>query len=726
VHINFDIKFKTPALLLSLSILMKIQFVVLILLSQVVNGATKADDLLTRYQTQNGTEKILTGFEICDSLVSNPSEMLLFAKELQHAAELIVPGSLLHAKALRALADAYYYAELIDSSGIFLQQAIIVYDKSGQPDTLFIGNAYNDLGYHFQIEGKRNESRQFLQKAIAILSGSKHAGSLGDPLSNLAFLNHSEGKFEEAIGLFKQVYEIDLATGNTNDQSNSLNSLGRMYIDWGKFETGIQYYRRSVELLDTVHDIQTLAIRYNNIGMAYQLMEYHREAILWIERARNIEEQSGNKNRLAIRYFNLANSYLALTDYKKAEDFFLLANEIITQTGSHSLLAKLNTAMGHMYFLQGRNGKAIDHYLMAEQHAELNNALPERSMIYNRLFTYYRKTGQFDKALKYYEKHINAKDSIFSIDAAKQIEELEIQYETAQKELEITRLVTENELNKSEARFRKRERNIAAIGFVILSSMLAVLYKLFRTLKKQKSLLSAQNSELERLNTIQNSLFSIISHDFRSITSSYQTSARIIEHYLNKGQPEKLLPIANEISRNSKNLSSMLENLLQWAIAQRKGIESEKRVMSVKEELVHAVEVIGDQIKSKNNTVDIVSQDETVFCDPESFKLVIRNILANANKFTTSGLISINVENSGIETTIRISDTGTGMTDETRNNLFKINRTKLRSGTAGERGTGLGLLLVAEHLEKNSGNIDVSSEPGMGATFIIKLPSLEI
>jgi signal transduction histidine kinase len=705
---------------------MKIQVVVLIVLSLYVYRAAKAADLFTRYQSQNGIEKVHMGLKICDSLVSNPSEMLKFAKGLQQEAERIVPGSLLHAKVIRALADAYFYAELIDSSGIFLQHAINVYEKSDHKDTLFIGNAYNDLGYHYQNEGKRYESRLYLQKAVAILSGGRHTGSLGDPLSNLAILNHSEGKFEEAIGLFKQVYEIDLASGNTNDQSNSLNSLGRMYIDWGKFETGIQFYKSSVALLDTVRDTQILAIRYNNIGMAYQLMENHREAILWIEKARRIEEQFGNKNRLAIRYFNLANSHLALTDYKKAEDFFKQANEIFTQTGNRSLLAKLHTAMGQMYFLQGKKDEALGHFLAAEHNAELNNTLPERSMIYNRLFTYYRETGQIDKALKYYENYINTKDSIFSINAAKQIEELEVQYQTAQKELEISRLVTENELNKAEAKFRKRERNIATLGFFILSSLLVVLFKLFRTLKKRKSMLSAQNIELERLNTIQNRLFSIISHDFRNITSSYQTSAMVIEHYLNKGQPEKLLPIANEISRNSKNLSSMLENLLEWAIIQRKGIDPEKRVISINDELQQAVEVMRDQIRSKNNTVDIASQDETVYCDPESIKLVIRNVLANANKFTTSGLISLNVEKSENETTISISDNGTGMTEETRDNLFKTNRVKLHSGTAGEKGAGLGLLLVAEHLERNSGSIDVSSEPGKGTTLKIKLPSIKL
>ncbi len=635
-------------------------------------------------------------------------------------------GSLLHAKAMKAMADAFYYTGHHDSSGIYLIQTIQIYEQAGQTDPLLIGTTYNDLGYYYQTVGKRNESRIFLEKAIDIFSQGSYTSLLADALSNLAMVDHSEGKFEEAIVLFKRVYEIDQANEDVNKQSNSLNSLGRMHIDWGKYETGIQYYKRSVELLDTVHDIQTLAIRYNNIGMAYQLMENHNQAIFWIEKAKKIEELSKNHNRLAIRYYNLANSHMSLQNYEEAEALFILAKEIFDHTGDYSQLAKLNTSLGQLYFLQNIKDAALEHYLLAQQYAELNNVLPEKSMIYNNLFRYFKETGHTEKALHYYELYISAKDSMFSINAAKQIDELEIQYETAQKELEITRLENENALNKAEVHFRKRERNIATIGFLILSAMLGVLLKLFLTLKKQKLLLARQNTELERLNTIQNQLFSIISHDFRNITSSYQSSARIIEHYLNKGQPEKLLPIASEISKNSKNLSAMLENLLHWAITQRKGFEPEKKVIYVNDVIQQVADLMDNQLKSKNNNIEIEVKDETVYSDPESFKLVIRNIISNANKFTSSGKIRISASNTGNETTINISDTGTGMTPETINNLFSQSRKQAKKGTSGEIGTGIGFLLVTEHIEKNSGKIKVMSKPLIGTTITIKLPTSEI
>jgi light-regulated signal transduction histidine kinase (bacteriophytochrome) len=81
---------------------------------------------------------------------------------------------------------------------------------------------------------------------------------------------------------------------------------------------------------------------------------------------------------------------------------------------------------------------------------------------------------------------------------------------------------------------------------------------LFSTVKKQKAKLSEQNLELDRLNKTLNRLFAIISHDLRNATAAYQSSAKVIQHHLERGQPEKLLPIAAEINANAGNLSTML------------------------------------------------------------------------------------------------------------------------------------------------------------------------
>lgn len=691
-----------------------------------ISGITQSDSIMLAFRSLTGLEKIETGLKICQSLVDYPEEFLIFSKQLLEISGNKSKKSLLHAKVLKAVSDAYYYSDSIDQSNKYLLKAIQSASSLDPADDDFIGEAYNDLGLNYLDYGNRPEAYDCLIKANQFLKNSSNNSTKADAISNLAVFYHSGGQFEKATELFIQAFNLDKKTGNKQRQSSSLNSLGRVYVDWGKYDTGLKYYFQSLNLLDTVKEKSMIAIRYNNIGMVYQLKNDHKNAIKWIDKARKIEVAEGNTPKLAIRYFNLASSYAALKDHQSALKYYTDSENIFSSLGQDKELSKVYAGLGQLMMNQGNDHKAAVYLQKSLEKAEKAGTLPEKSSIYKLLYEFHKKNGQFEKALRYFDRYITTKDSIFNLNSSKQIEELEIQYQTAQKEIEITRLESENQVKQKEVTFRKRERNIATFGFIILAVLLGILYRLFNIVKKQKYILANQNEELDRLNKIQNQLFSIISHDFRSITSSYQASAKIIEHYLGKGQPEKLLPIANEITKNSKNLSSMLENLLQWALIRRKGIEPDKKQVIVREEFEKTVEILKDQIESKDNRVEIFSNNETVWCDTESLNLILRNLIANANKFTQNGIIKLESKTSGDNTLVIISDTGTGMSEDTVNSLFSLTKDKTKQGTAGEKGTGLGLLLVAEHLEKNSGTIEINSAPGKGSSFIIKLPAKKI
>jgi len=148
--------------------LIKILFL-LVFLNLYEIGKSQSSSLYAKYNRQKGAAKITAGLEICDSLVSNPSEHLRFVRELLAETEQAMPGSFLHTRVLKVMADAYYYSGKNDSSGIYLHHTINTYDISGHTDTLFIGTTYGELGYYYQTIGKRNESLLFLQKAIGLL-----------------------------------------------------------------------------------------------------------------------------------------------------------------------------------------------------------------------------------------------------------------------------------------------------------------------------------------------------------------------------------------------------------------------------------------------------------------------------------------------------------------------------------------------------------------------------
>ncbi len=678
---------------------------------------------LQLFSKQTGESKILTGIDIAETMVDSPEAMIQFSTELFIEVEKLFPKTPLHAKVARIMGDAYYYADSIEMSNMYLFKAIDIAENNLPVDSAFLGLSLNDVGFNLEVMGKNEEAKHCFLKALSYLEANKNSVTKADALSNVAQIYHKEGNYETAIRLFNEAYEIDINNGNRQRQSSSLNSLARMYVDWGKHETGLEFYKKSIELLDTLKERDKIAIRYNNIGMVYQIMQNHTKAIEWIEKAKTIEEEEGAKNKLAIRYCNLANSYLALKQFNKAREYYEKADLYFSEAGLFAQQSKINTGLGQLYLAQGINDKALQYFEKALRLAEQSATLPEKVIVSDHLYRFNKQIGNYKKALFFKEMHEQLNDSVFNLNASNQVEEMQVKYQTAQKEAEITRLESEKELSRKELMFRKRERNRALVGMGILFLFSALMLMLYATVRRQKATLAIQNRELERLNRTLNHLFGIISHDLRNASAAYQSSAKIIGHYLRKGEPEKLLPLAPEIDRNAKNLSSMLENLLYWSVLQIKGIQPEKESINVKGMVEDVAGLLQDQFTAKNNALIVDLSDQNVWCDVESFKIIIRNLLGNANKFTMNGSIIVSATENGTFTSVKIEDTGCGMPPEKVRKFMALKTIDSARGTAGEKGVGLGLLLVAEHVKRNDGTIDIESNVGLGTRVLLTFPS---
>ncbi len=687
---------------------------------------SQTDSIFLKYEASVGVEKIEKGIDLCNKLGNNPKIFLEFSQRLSDDVKEIAPNTILHAKVLRSLSDAYYENRIIDKSNEVMKEAISVATSLSKVDSSLVGEMYNDMGMNYESFTNDSESAEkYLTTALKYLQNSDAISTKADAKSNLASLYVKTGKYQKAVDLFLEVYEIDKKVGNKRKISSSLNNIGRVYIDWKKYDTGIEYYLNSIELLDTINDKPDLAIRYNNIGAAYMLKKEYGKAIVWIDKATKIDEQHNNIYRLPIRYYNLGTSYYSLKNFHKAKYYMEKSKNLYLKLNDFRGLAGVYLGLGKIYSAQKQYDKSLDNYLLSEKYTNKTKSLSQKMLINTSLYRFHENLKNYKQALHYLKRHILFKDSLFNKNTLRQIEELEVKYQTSKKELEIVKLEADNDLKKKEINFRKRERNIAIGGLIIIVIILIILFKLYRKLRSQKMLLASQNKELERLNKIQNQLFSVVSHDFRSIITSYLSSAKIMEHYLEKGNPEKLIPIANELTKNSRNLSSMLENLLQWALIRKKGLETEKNLLSVNDVVTNTMDSIQEQFDNKENKVIYSIEDEKVLCDEESLKIILRNLLLNCNKFTKNGEIKLETQSVNDKTLISISDTGIGMSEEKVKNIFNFGKEKPKQGTDGEKGTGLGLILVMEHLEINNGSIEVSSELGEGTTFKITLPNGE-
>ena len=290
----------------------------------------------------------------------------------------------------------------------------------------------------------------------------------------------------------------------------------------------------------------------------------------------------------------------------------------------------------------------------------------------------------------------------------------------------------------------------SSIGVSFLSLLLLVLLVKARIkAKKANTVLALRNKEveiqhqeigkqkqvLEEINEVKDKMFSIIAHDFRSPLNTIQGVLSLLHmDALSEDELRMLLP---DLTRKVDASINLLDNLLHWSRAQMQGIKinpSNFRIRKVIDETIAHMHQLATQ---KDILIQVfVDEEMCVYADLEMTRLVIRNLVSNAIKFSyESHAIHVEVhENQGIllggtlqnkHAVVSVTDFGVGIAEDIQQDLFSRNGYTTK-GTAQEKGTGLGLNLCQECIEKNKGEIWVKSKPGVETTFSFTIPLAKI
>jgi PAS domain S-box-containing protein len=244
------------------------------------------------------------------------------------------------------------------------------------------------------------------------------------------------------------------------------------------------------------------------------------------------------------------------------------------------------------------------------------------------------------------------------------------------------------------------------------------------TQKENEEYIHKINDELENATKNKDKFFSIISHDLRSPLSGIMSLLDIIVTDYDSLDEDEKKEILFEAAKTSKSTFVLMENLLEWSRVQTGKMSFEPQNISLTLVLNSIKNLYNQKLKEKGITLNFDFEPELfVYADLQITETIFRNLISNAIKFTPEfGIIFVSFENRNDSIVVKIKDTGVGMNEKQIAKLFKLDETHSTVGTSGERGTGLGLILCKELVEKQGGNIWIESEVGSGSTFFFTLP----
>jgi len=680
--------------------------------------------------------------QLCSAQASKISTLELKLKQpLADSARLQTLGQLTDAYSSVDINKKFYYAGLSKTLAEKLHN-----------DTT-VANAYLNMGVVCAIKSKSDSALYYFSAAYNQGDKIKFYRVMGKSLSDIGFVYDRLDDKQDAIKNYFQALPLLRKANFLRGINQCLTNIGSIYFDLNQYQLAKSYFDQCLQSSTENHDEADIAYALFNTGSCYQKMGQDTKAMDNLTRSLAMRQKLGDVNGIALVQRSIADVYLDEKKYSLALNNLDTALKTVTRLQDKYEQTAFLLDKADVYTAMGQYDKAKVCALQCVENGKLIKSKLAISEALEKLIAIAKKENDVPNGYKYQSQYIAIQDSI---QADKAITDVTLT-ELSRVRSENASLAKNNELITSKnTSYRQRISQYSdtiIIIAVVLGSVTVLLLILYRgniekratnaqllkqkeeiaavnhqlemlneELRAQMELTSSQNTELEMVNNIKNKLFSIISHDLRSPIATLQTLFSVYrEGDIKKSELKHLLTVMED---SLLSTGTFLDNLLEWSKSQLEGIVVHPVNFDINEAIEENITLFEVKIGLKDLKVSNLShQPVLVNADRNMINLVVRNLLSNSIKFCNPGdEITFDVQASAEIVTISIADTGPGISEADSEKLFSLEHT-VSTGSHGERGNRLGLVLVKDMLEQNNGSIRFETEPGKGTTFWVELPA---
>ncbi|GEM_PF-2276566 len=580
----------------------------------------------------------------------------------------------------KGVADTYYnmgifycYFEDFAKSITCFINAVELSTKLG--DNKRLGMIYNNLGLQYYYTGQYEKSNIYQYKAL----GYKEA--IGDRTINFTHLN-----------------------------------IGLNYYQQKKYEKSIEQYKKALNLTNIDKERSVVATCNKNIADVYVDMGRYDSAMFYLERAHIIYKQLDDKISIARYYNKLGDIYLHEDNLDKAEKSYLNAVSLLSYNNakrplfySFSNLAELNIlkidkGIGNRQLLAK---KAMQFGTKMRALADSTGMLHWKKDSYEIMYNLYKRRGDSDKALKYASDLLLIKDSLSSVNRDKVVSDLQVKYETLQKEQHIEQQRKDIDIQKRVIDNERRSKNILIIGLSVLILLMVTIYILY--VQKQRA-----NRKLQLLSQFKDDMSGMVVHDLKTPLSTILNADVIAD-----GKER-----SNLIKQSALSINNLVDNVLdvyKYKSTDIKIVESDAEITDIVNNSISQVALLASK---RSITINIdIKEGYIVSVDTVILDRVLINLMSNAIKFSPVGS-TVTVcakQDSNKSLLLSVADNGEGIPDSMKESVFDRFVQGTNSSNRNRGSVGLGLTFCKMAVEAHNGTISVESGEKQGATFIIVL-----
>lgn len=579
-----------------------------------------------------------------------------------------------------------------------------------------IAQTHDDISLFYERFGQLDSALDHSMAALKIYEAWDAPYFRGGTLSDIGYLFYLQGKLDESLKYLRKAKDDFILTGNKHAEAQTNSIIGIVYIQVGELEEALKIKKEALHFFIEVNDSMGMMENYGHLGKIELKLNHLELAESYSRSAFQIAQALGDSSNIGLHAGSIGSIVSQKGDYESGLEYLQLSYSVMQSAGWEAYLPQILLDISKLYERMEKPDSAIHYAHLALGHAARSKMTPHLKNCHEVLSKLYEETGDFEKALGHHRQYVEYFEELYSENAQQRMKEEQVRQNVELYEKE------KSAAEANAALLAQRNQLYTALVATFLGLFLLSGYLALR-LRRSKKEIESQNQRLVDLNKTKDKFFGIIAHDIRSPMVALQSVGQQMGFYLKKERFDKVESLAKLVAQTTQQLDALLDNLLNWALLQRGVMPFHPKPVSLNEAVSEVTGLFAGSLEAKglNLKKDIPTGLE-IQADERALQTTLRNLMSNAIKFTPDGgTVSISSEMENGKVKIKVKDTGTGIEKSVLDKLFSLER-KNTKGTAGERGTGLGLILCKELVEMNKGKLSVFSEVGKGSAFEFSLP----
>jgi len=570
-------------------------------------------------------------------------------------------------------------------------------------------SCYEQLGMEFEENYQATEAAQAYQQAVIL---SRKSGNTGNKLPSLlyryAVMTSYAGDFTNAISALEEILKLTEHVPNDVLRARTLMQAGLVYFFQNEWDKAHYFYQLALNAAQKLKNKEGISIAYNNIANIYQKQQLPQQAAEYYGKALKIQRELADSASICNCLMNIATNNLEQNQLHAVSAPLNEAMDIAIKIGDNEIIALSYMHLGVLNSITGEKEKANDMFKKAEKLSLETGYDRVRQEVLLTAGDFHRQSGDYKLAYEYLIKLQNLTDTLMNQEMLAKTQEFEIRYKSRESEAELL-------LYKQKLKIVHQQQIFLSVILILLTILVVTLI-----INRKRSRL--RNKTLKELNETKDKLFSIISHDLKSPAIAQKVAIDAMIKHADKYDAETL-GLLSAFSNAAESQLSLLQNLLNWANLQTGKMTYNPLPFNLSETIHKNLELYA--ISAKNKGIQFITdlpEKCMVHADRQMINTVFRNLFDNAVKFSKpDDIIRVVVSRDDSFTRVSIIDQGIGMPQEKINELQMDGKTTSDEGTYGEKGSGLGLIICNELLERNNSRLEIQSNPDKGTIFSFNL-----